>query len=55
LGKLNLNLSLQLHELLTLAEREQEKEDRLLDDFFGTTAVLPREDAKRIQAFNDIY
>lgn len=55
LGKLNLNLSLQLHELLALAEREQEKEDRLLDDFFGTTAGSPREDAKRIQAFNDIY
>lgn len=55
LGNLNFDLNLQLDDLYNLALREQEKEDRMLDDFFGVINGTPREDGARIQAFNDIY
>lgn len=47
----------QLNDLLTLANREQEKEDRLLDLFFNESRanLNPRQIAERIQSFNKIY
>jgi hypothetical protein len=48
LGNLNFGLNLQLDDLYNLALREQEKEDTMLDDFFGVINGTPREDGARI-------
>ena len=55
LSNINTELEPQLNDLLNLAEREQKKEDEMLDKVFGTNSGTPREDGARIKAFNKLY
>lgn len=56
-GKIFGSLWPQMNDLLQLAKREQEKEDRLLDLFFneGRAGNDPRKTAEKLQSFNKIY
>ena len=55
LSNINTELEPQLNDLLNLAEREQKKEDEMLDKVFGVSTGTPREDGARIKAFNKLY
>lgn len=55
LSNIRSELEPQLNDLLSLAEREQKKEDEMLDKVFGSSNGTPRDDGARIQAFNKLY
>ena len=55
LANIDFNLEPQLDDLLSLAERERDKEDKMLNEIFGPNKGTPREDGARIRAFNDLY
>lgn len=55
LSRINEDLYPQLDSLLKLAEREQRKEDAILDKISGSISGDARDDGQRIRAFNEIY